>query len=230
MKCEVDSCFRGHGKNSSTITAVNLYIPQGSLCIPIPTLHPPISRQRLSWFILALGMITAIGPLSIDMYLPAFGDISTSLGTSMANVQRSLTAYFVGLAIGQLCYGPISDRFGRKRPLYVGLALYLVASIGCAMATSIDSLIILRALQALGSSAGAVIWRAMVRDRYHHRHAARMFSLLMMVMGLASILAPILGGWITELWGWRAVFWVCTLFSAGCVLLAIRLPETRPPA
>lgn len=197
---------------------------------PIPQAlagHEPV--PRMSWLIVALGIITAIGPLSIDMYLPAFNDISESLGSDMAHVQYSLTTYFIGLSLGQLFYGPIADRFGRKRPLQFGMCLYIAASIGCAFATNIETLVLMRCLQALGAAAGAVITRAMVRDRFSPNHAARVFSLLMMIMGVAPILAPLLGGFITGHFGWRAIFWFLTFVSAACFIVSLRLPETREP-
>ena len=186
-------------------------------------------RPTMSWFIVALGIITAIGPLSIDMYLPAFNDIAAHLEADMSSVQRSLTTYFIGLTLGQLCYGPIADRFGRKRPLQVGLGIYLFACIGCALATNIETLIVMRGLQALGAAAGAVITRAMVRDRFHHNHSARVFSLLMLVMGVAPILGPILGGWVSVALGWRAVFGTLGLVSVACLCMTMRMAETRPP-
>lgn len=197
---------------------------------PIPKAlaeHDPI--PRMSWLIVALGVITAIGPLSIDMYLPAFNDISQSLGSDMAHVQYSLTTYFIGLSLGQLFYGPIADRFGRKRPLQFGMCLYIAASVGCAFATSIETLVFIRCLQALGAAAGAVITRAMVRDRFSPNHAARVFSLLMMIMGVAPILAPLMGGFITGHLGWRAIFWFLATISAACFIVSLGLPETREP-
>ncbi|MEO7046246.1 MAG: MFS transporter, partial [Ferruginibacter sp.] len=116
------------------------------------------------YLILILGLLTAIGPFSIDMYLPAFPDIAKSLHTSVSQVMLSLSSFFIGISAGQLLYGPLLERFGRKRPMYIGLSIYLVASIGCALATSINSLIILRGLQALGGCAGMVGARAIVRD------------------------------------------------------------------
>ncbi|MBM3618044.1 MAG: multidrug effflux MFS transporter, partial [Alphaproteobacteria bacterium] len=197
---------------------------------PIPqTLAGQEPVPRMSWLIVALGVITAIGPLSIDMYLPAFNDISESLGSDMVHVQYSLTTYFIGLSLGQLFYGPIADRFGRKRPLQFGMCLYIAASIGCAFATNIETLVFMRCLQALGAAAGAVITRAMVRDRFSPNHAARVFSLLIMIMGVAPILAPLLGGFITVHFGWRAIFWFLVFVSTSCFIVSLRLPETREP-
>src|SRR5215211_2130211 len=125
----------------------------------------PNSKNKL-YIILILGLLTAIGPLSIDMYLPAFPEIAKSLHTSVAQIMLSLSSFFIGISIGQFIYGPLLERFGRKRPLYIGLILYLLASIGCALATSATALILFRLLQALGGCAGMVASRAIVRDLF----------------------------------------------------------------
>ncbi len=179
---------------------------------------------------LVLGALTAFGPLAIDTYLPSFPAISGELGVEAGAVQVTVAVYFLGLALGQLCYGPVADRFGRKRPLYAGLLLFVLASAGCALARGIDALILLRLLQALGGSALLVIARAVVRDFYDERESARVLSLLMLVMGLAPILAPLLGGQLVALFGWRSIFWLLAAFALLC-LLAVRLtlPESLPP-
>src|SRR5215813_7661606 len=157
---------------------------------------------------LILGALTALGPLSIDMYLPSFQAIARDLAASPARVQLTLAVYFIALGIGQAFYGPISDRFGRRRPLCVGLSVYVLASAGCALARSIEILVALRFVQALGGCAGMVIARAVVRDRFDEREAARIFSLLMLVTGLAPILAPSVGGQVVVFMSWRAIFWI----------------------
>ncbi|HQX89849.1 MAG TPA: MFS transporter, partial [Moraxellaceae bacterium] len=151
-------------------------------------------KQRLmpGWIIL-MGALTAIGPLSIDMYLPGFPAIGKEFDAG-SRVELSLASFFIGLAIGQLFYGPISDRYGRKPPLYFGLSLFLLASVGAATSQSIEALIGWRFIQGLGGCAGMVIARAVVRDRCDAQEAARAFSLLILVMGIAPILAPLLGG------------------------------------
>ncbi|MNJ96865.1 Bicyclomycin resistance protein [compost metagenome] len=180
--------------------------------------------------LLLLGSLTAFGPLSIDMYLPAFPQIADQLQISMSQVQMSLAVFFVGLAAGQLVYGPLADRYGRKKPLYFGLALYALASLGCALSHSIESLIFFRLLQALGSCAGVVISRAIVRDLFQPQHAARVFALLMLVMGIAPLVAPLLGAFIAENFGWAAIFWVHLAFSSACLLwIFLLLPETHAP-
>jgi DHA1 family bicyclomycin/chloramphenicol resistance-like MFS transporter len=178
--------------------------------------------------ILVLGALTAFGPLSIDMYLPSLPTIQGELATSASAVQLTLAAFIAGLAIGQLIYGPLSDRFGRRGPLLVGIVLYIFASAACAFAPSIRWLIALRFLQAVGGACGPVIARAIVRDRYSGRDVARVLSLLILVMGVAPILAPLLGGWILKLAGWRAIFGVLAVL--GVLALAMALAAIEPAA
>lgn len=181
--------------------------------------------------IVVLGSLTAIAPMSIDMYLPAFPVLEDALATDAPAVQRTLSVFFLGLAVGQLVYGPVSDRYGRRRPLLVGLALYTLASVGCALATSIGQLIVCRALQALGGCAGVVMARAVVRDVFGPREQARVLSSLMLVMGVAPILAPLVGGWMLATTGWRGIFAVLVAFGAACSLAVLRtLPDTAPSA
>jgi DHA1 family bicyclomycin/chloramphenicol resistance-like MFS transporter len=187
----------------------------------------PVPANALR-FPLILGSLIAFAPLSVDMYLAALPTIEREFGITTGPAQLTLSAYLLGMALGQLVYGPLSDRFGRKPPLYAGLVIYVLASIGCAAASSIEALIALRFVQAVGGSAGMVIARATVRDLFEPREAARMFSLLMLVMGVAPILAPLAGGYVMLAAGWRAIFWVLAL--AGAVALAAvaaLLPETR---
>jgi DHA1 family bicyclomycin/chloramphenicol resistance-like MFS transporter len=178
--------------------------------------------------ILILGLLTAIGPFSIDMYLPAFPDIAKGLHTSVAQVTLSLSSFFIGISAGQLLYGPLLERFGRKKPLYVGLFIYLIASIGCALAASVNALIVLRLLQALGGCVGMVAARAMVRDLFEVKENARIFSTLMLVVAVSPIIAPTLGGYITSLLGWRYVF--AMLIIVDLIILAgtyFLLPESK---
>lgn len=176
------------------------------------------TRLIAGWIVL-MGALTAIGPLSIDMYLPAFPAIGREFAAT-GRVELTLASFFTGLALGQLFYGPLSDRFGRKPPLYAGLALYTVASIGAALAGHIEALIAWRFLQGLGGCAGMVIARAVVRDRCQPAEAAQAFSMLMLVMGLAPILAPLLGSYLLLAGGWRSLFLVLATFGAFCLLLA----------
>lgn len=174
-----------------------------------------------------LGALTAFGPMSIDMYLPSLPTIARELHADTAATQMTLSAFFVGLAVGQLLYGPLADRFGRRSPLYAGLTLYVIASIGAMFSTSIDVLVACRLFQALGGCAGMVIARAIVRDLYDQESSARVLSALMLIMGVAPILAPLAGGWVLDAFGWRAIFLVLALFGLAC-LGAVRwkLPET----
>lgn len=167
---------------------------------------------------LILGALTAMGPLAIDTYLPALPTIARDLHTSDALVQVSLSVYFVGIALGQAVYGPLSDRLGRKPALYLGLAMFILASLGCAIASSVELLIGFRFLQALGGCAPLVVPRAIVRDHFDQRGSVRMLSILMLVMGLAPILAPLVGGQLLGLFGWRSIFWAHAIY--GSVWLA----------
>jgi len=179
---------------------------------------------------LVLGLLSAIGPFAIDMYLPALPSIGQTLGASMAAVQASLMAFFVALGIGQILYGPASDMLGRKAPLYFGLCLFAVGSIGCALAPDIHTLVVLRFVQGLGACAGMVVPNAVVRDLHTGPAAARLMSMLMLVFSVSPILAPLAGSFLIEWAGWRSVFWAVTIAAAlGLVLLATSLPETRSP-
>lgn len=175
-------------------------------------------RRHFPGWLLLLGAVTAIGPLSIDMYLPAFLAIADDLGTPRGAVERTLPMFLVGLAIGQLAYGPLSDRFGRRAPLLAGLGIYVVGTIGCAFAGSIDQLTVWRLVQALGGGAGMVVSRAVIRDRLDPQGSARALSTLMLVMGAAPILAPMLGGWMLVVANWRGIFAFQAVFALGCIL------------
>lgn len=180
---------------------------------------------------LILGLLSAIGPFAIDMYLPALPDIGRSLNAPVGAVQWSLTTFFLSLGFGQLLYGPVSDMVGRKLPLYGGMALFLVASVGCALASSIETLLAWRLLQGLGAAAGMAIPRAVVRDLYTGSDAARLMSLLMLVFSVSPILAPLAGSGVIAVAGWRGVFWSVALTAVvGLVLVATKLQETRPAA
>lgn len=185
------------------------------------------------WLTIYLGTLAALGPLAIDMYLPAFPRIAEAFGAQVPDIQRTLASYFVGIALGQLIYGPLADRLGRKAPLYFGLALFGLGSAGCAMAWSVRSLTVIRLVQAMGGCAEMVICRAIVRDLFDDRKAAKVFSSLMLVMGLAPILAPLVGGFLAGHWGWRAIFWlhagagVATLVSTALFFRESLPPERR---
>ena len=179
--------------------------------------------------ILILGALSAFGPLAIDFYLPGFPAMATAFATDETHIQLTLAVYFLGLSIGQLIYGPIADRFGRRVPLLVGVSLFTVASLACAFAPSLEWLIGARFVQALGGCAGMVISRAIVSDKCDAVGSAKVFSQLMLVMGLAPILAPMLGGVLVNLHGWQSIFIVLTGFSALAALaVALGLPESLP--
>lgn len=184
---------------------------------------------RIPGWLLLIGVMTAVGPASIDMYLPAFALIEGEFAEQ--GIERTLAAYLIGLALGQLVYGPVSDRFGRKPPLYVGFGLYVIGSLGCAFANSMIVLILMRVLQALGGCSSLVIGRAIVRDRCEPEEAARAFSILMFIMSLSPVVAPLLGGWFVAALGWRSVFVFQCLFGLGIVIAIHRMmSESRDPA
>ncbi|MGJ7489836.1 multidrug effflux MFS transporter [Variovorax sp. ZT4R33] len=190
-----------------------------------------MTSSRFFRIALVLGLLSAIGPFAIDMYLPALPAIGASLRADIAPVQMSLTVFFLALAAGQPFYGPVSDMVGRKPPLYFGLVLFALASVGCALAENIETLIVLRFLQGLGAAAGMAIPRAVVRDLHTGNDAARLMSLLMLVFSISPILAPLVGSGVIAVAGWRGVFWAVTLAAvAGLVLIATSLTETRPLA
>jgi drug resistance transporter, Bcr/CflA subfamily len=180
--------------------------------------------------ILILGLLSAIGPFSIDMYLPGFTSIAKDLHSTVARVSLSLSSFFIGIAFGQLLYGPLLDRFGRKKPLYIGMFAYLLASLGCALCTTADALIAIRLLQALGGCVGMVAARAMVRDLFPVHENAKIFSLLMLVVAVSPIIAPTLGGYVTAAFGWQSIFIILAGIAAfTLVAIYFALPEGRLP-
>lgn len=178
---------------------------------------------------IVLGLLTAMGPFAIDMYLPSLPSVAASFQTSQDAVLASMTVFFIAFAAGQLVFGTSSDLLGRRPPLVSGLILFGAASVGCALATSIEMLIVLRLFQGFGGAAGMVIARAIVRDLHSGLEEARLLSLLMLVFGVSPILAPLIGNVVIEHTGWRGVFWgVTALAGAGLLLIALFVPETRP--
>lgn len=178
---------------------------------------------------LVLGLLSAMGPFAIDMYLPALPAIGASLQGDTRQVQWTLTSFFLALGLCQLVYGPLSDAWGRKPPLYAGLALFAVGSVGCALAPDIPSLVAFRFIEGVGACAGMVIPRAIVRDLHTGAEAARLTGLLMIVFSVSPILAPLAGSLLIGQAGWRAVFWAVTVIAVlGLALMAGGLDETHP--
>jgi len=172
-----------------------------------------------------------MGPLAIDMYLSSLPAIQASLHASAAQGVATMSAFLAGMSIGQMFYGPASDRMGRRAPILLGVLIFTVASAGCALATSVDQLLIGRFVQALGACAGGVVARAVVRDRFNHTETARMLSLMMLIMGLAPILAPMLGSALVTFGGWRLNFWFMTVFGLAVGGAAVlRMKESRSEA
>lgn len=180
--------------------------------------------------ILILGLLSAIGPFSIDTYLSGFPSIAADLKVTVDDVSYSLSSFFIGISMGQLIYGPLLDRFGRKTPLIIGLVIYFLASVGCALATSIEMLIALRFLQALGGCVGMVAPRAIVRDSFPVEESAKIFSTLILILGVSPIIAPTVGSYMITALGWHSVFWLqggmgILLFLAVVFMLA----ESKKP-
>lgn len=179
---------------------------------------------------LVLGLLSAIGPFAIDMYLPALPAIGADLNASTGAVQMSLLVFFIATGLGQVAVGPISDMVGRKAPLFVGLVVFAIGGVGAAVAPNIEWLVFFRFVQGLGACAGMVVPRAIVRDLHTGTQAAKLMSLLMLVFSVSPILAPLTGSLIIETAGWRAVFWAVTIAALiALAMLGTVLKETRPP-
>lgn len=181
--------------------------------------------------VLVLALLSTFAPFATDMYLPAFAQMVEAYHTDHGRIEATLSTFFLGLALGQAIYGPIIDRFGRKVPLMIGVSLFGLATLGCLLTRNIDVFTSLRLLQAIGGCAGMIIGRAIVRDLYGPRESARVLSLMMMLMTLAPIMAPLLGGWIVSTVGWQAIFYFLLAFATVCWLLVLTvIPETLPGA
>lgn len=190
----------------------------------------PMTKQRYFFTVLILGSLTALGPFSIDMYLPGFPAIARTFNTTTAQVSLSLSSFFIGIAAGQLLYGPLLDRFGRKKPLYAGLLVYIITSVGCYFAGTLQLLITLRFLQAIGSCAASVTAMAMVRDLFPIEENAKIFAFLILILGASPMIAPTVGGYVTQSWDWHIIFVILT-FMAVAILFAVifGLPESYKP-
>lgn len=186
--------------------------------------NAPINKNFL---IVLLGILAAIGPLTIDMYIPGFANIAEEFNTNESRVAFTMTSYFIGIALGQLAYGPLVDKYGRKKPLLIGLSIYIITAIGTAFSTSIEMMVAIRFFQALGGSAGMVAATAIITDVYKPDYRARAFSLMMLVMGIAPIIAPSFGSFIIVHFTWQAIFYFLAFFAflVGLMIYFL-LPET----
>ena len=179
---------------------------------------------------LVLGLLSCVGPFAIDMYLPALPDIGSELGASVASTQMTLTTFFIAFGVAQLVYGPLADQVGRKPPLYIGLVIFIVGSIGCALAPSIGWLIASRFVQGLGAAVVMVIPRAIIRDLHTGTEATRLMALIMLVISISPMLAPLAGSGLIQLTGWRAIFLVlCGAAVCSLLMTGYLLPETLKP-
>lgn len=188
-----------------------------------------MTKKEQAKVILILGALSTISPFAIDMYLPGFPVIAADLDTTIAHVQLSLTSYFIGIAAGQLLYGPLLDRFGRKKPLFIGLAVYVAASIGCAVTNTADALIAMRFIQALGGCVGMVAAQTFVRDLFPIDKSAQAFSWMTLVVAVSPMIAPTVGGYLIGLAGWHSVFIALAVVTVIILWLAYKiLPDGRP--
>lgn len=188
---------------------------------------PTHNKKLIVWI---LGALSTVTPFAIDLYLPSFAQIASEFGTTPAKISLSVSSYFIGMAVGQILYGPLLDRYGRKKPLYAGLFVFIVASIGCTMANSTETLIASRFLQAMGGSVAWVAALAMVRDFFPVEESAKIFSLLFLVIGVSPLLAPTVGGFITSALGWRFIFITLALIAvAMIVIVRFYLPDGHQP-
>lgn len=198
----------------------------------VTSANPSSASPPTPWgLVILLGSLTAMGPLAIDMYLSTLPAIGQSLRATPASTQATVSTFLAGMAIGQLVYGPWSDRIGRRVPIMLGVVIFIAASVACALATSVEQLLAARFVQALGACAGAVVSRAVVRDTFDHTETARTLSLMMLIMGLAPILAPLLGAALLAFGGWRLNFWFMAAFGIVVGVIAVlRLKESRSEA
>jgi len=175
-------------------------------------------------------MLATVSPFAIDFYLPAFSQIATALGTNTARISLSVSSYFIGMALGQIIYGPLLDRYGRKRPLYIGLTIFIIASIGCTFSHRVEMLITLRFIQALGGSVAGVAAMAMVKDFFPPAQGPRIFAMLILTIGLSPLLAPTIGGFVATAYNWQAVFILLSLIALfAMTIVFLFLPEGQEP-
>lgn len=189
-----------------------------------------LHTQNKHLITLILGMLATISPFAIDFYLPAFTQIASDLGTSTARISLSVSSYFIGMALGQLIYGPLLDRFGRKPPIYVGLFLFIIASLGCTFVNSVDALITLRFIQALGGSVAGVAAIAMVKDFFPPSEGPRIFAMLVLTIGLSPLLAPTIGSFIATAFNWQFIFILLASIALFAIIIVfLFLPEGQQP-
>ncbi|MDQ2752461.1 MAG: Bcr/CflA family efflux MFS transporter [Bacteroidota bacterium] len=203
---------------------------QNKVASSTDTILPQRNAQQTFFLILLLGLLDTLTPFSIDMYLPAFPPIAKDLHTTVENMSLSVSFYFLGFAIGQIVYGPLLDRFGRKLPLYKGLVLYIFATLGCAACHTLNALLLMRFVQALGGCVGSVAAIALVQDLFPPEKSASIISFLILVIGLSPLLAPSVGSFVLTFWGWHGVFIVLAVIAAILLLIAFFfLPAGAPP-
>jgi DHA1 family bicyclomycin/chloramphenicol resistance-like MFS transporter len=189
-----------------------------------------MNKSRQIFLVTVMGLMVAVGPFSIDMYLPAFQVIANEFDTTISNVALSMASYFVGMAAGQLLYGPLLDRYGRKPPLYAGLLVYLLASVACVLSESVGQLIAFRFIQALGGCVSSVAAFAMVRDLFPVKDNAKIFSSLMLVISASPLVAPTVGGFASVAWGWQSIFLILIVITFLILILVFfALPESKGP-
>jgi MFS transporter, DHA1 family, multidrug resistance protein len=195
--------------------------------------HPPSGiwrRHHPTVLIIVLGILNALTPFTIDLYLPAFPQIAADLDVAVSRMSLSVSVYFIGFALGQIIYGPLLDRFGRQQPIYVGLAIYVLATIGCMTATSFEALLIFRFISALGGSAATVGATTLVRDHFPPERAAKAFATLMLVLSASPLLAPTIGSLMTISLGWRALFAALMVLAViDVALVALAIPRSYRP-
>jgi DHA1 family bicyclomycin/chloramphenicol resistance-like MFS transporter len=196
---------------------------------PDSTLHQsPVSDRQSLWTLAILSALMAFASISTDLYLPALPAMADALHADSGQVELTISGYLIGFSLGQLLWGPIGDRYGRRLPIALGLVLFIIGSAGCAMSGTADAMIVWRAVQAVGACSSVVLARAMVRDLYAGHRAAQMLSTLMTVMAIAPLLGPSVGGLILQVASWRAIFWTLVLLGLGTLALLRILPETLP--
>ena len=229
LRLDLESTRRGDAASGSpTLTDDASPTPEPEFA-PLRPLRPEMPVRP--GLIIILGALNAVGALGIDTYLPAFNAIADSYRVSEGRVQLSLASYFVAAALGQTVYGPVSDRYGRRLPLLIGLALFVVASVGSALSPNVETLIAMRFFMGFGACSAWVVTRAVVRDLSHGESAARLFALMMLVLGVSPVLAPLLGSLIVAHAPWPLLFWSLALFAAVLFVAVARvLPETHAPA